>query len=95
MPLRIGERFTSRITLSGFDYLLRNRDFYGMDYKRSKWVGIRRSGQYAAPLAQNPIWRSSSEGYYQSEAIQCTYDIGASWRLDAQGEMDVRRRRPS
>lgn len=82
VPLRIGERFTSRITLSGFDYLLRNRDFYGMDYKRSKWVG------YAAldntlRLSRKPDLAFEFGGYYQSEAIQCTYDIGASWRLDA------------
>lgn len=82
VPLRIGERFTSRITLSGFDYLLRNRDFYGMDYKRSKWVG------YAAldntlRLSRKPDLAFEFGGYYQSEAIQCTYGIGASWRLDA------------
>ncbi len=82
VPLRIGERFTSRITLSGFDYLLRNRDFYGIDYKRSKWVG------YAAMdntlrLSRKPDLALEFGGYYQSEALQCTYDIGVSWSLNA------------
>ena len=53
-----------------------------MDYKSSKWVG------YAAldntlRLSRKPDLAFEFGGYYQSEAIQCTYDIGASWRLDA------------
>lgn len=91
VPLRIGERFTSRITLSGFDYLLRNRDFYGMDYKRSKWVG------YAAldntlRLSRKPDLAFEFGGYYQSEAIQWHLRHRRFVAPRRRGEVDVRRR---
>lgn len=82
IPLRIGERFTSRITLVGFDYLLRNRDFYGMDYKRSKWVG-RASMDNTLRLSRKPDLVFEFSGSYQTEAIQCTYDLTPSWQVDA------------
>ncbi len=82
LPLRIGERFTSRITLVGFDYLLRNRDFYGMDYNRSKWVGSA-SMDNTLRLSRKPDLVFELSGSYQTEAIQCTYDLTPSWRVDA------------
>ena len=82
VPFRIGERFSSRLTLTAFDYLIRNSDFYGMDYKRSKWVALA-AMENTLRLSRKPDLVFEFGGHYQSEALQCTYDIGPSWRVDA------------
>ncbi len=51
-------------------------------------TNVRNGWGYAAldntlRLSRKPDLAFEFGGYYQSEAIQCTYDIGASWRLDA------------
>ncbi len=81
VPFRIGERFSSRLTLTAFDYLIRNSDFYGMDYKRSKWVALA-AMENTLRLSRKPDLVFEFGGHYQSEALQCTYDIGPSWRVD-------------
>ena len=65
-----------------FDYLIRNSDFYGMDYKRSKWVALA-AMENTLRLSRKPDLVFEFGGHYQSEALQCTYDIGPSWRVDA------------
>ena len=82
VPFRIGERFSSRLTLTAFDYLIRNSDFYGMDYKRSKWVALA-AMENTLRLSRKPDLVFEFGGHYQSEALQCTYNIGPSWRVDA------------
>ena len=53
-----------------------------MDYKRSKWVALA-AMENTLRLSRKPDLVFEFGGHYQSESLQCTYDIGPSWRVDA------------
>ncbi|WP_418991087.1 outer membrane beta-barrel family protein [Alistipes sp.] len=82
VPFRIGQWLDSRVTLSGMRMHQRCDRFHEISFDRSKWLGIARM-ENTVRLAKKPDLTLDISGYYQSPAIQGTYDADPSWGVDA------------
>lgn len=81
VPFQIGKTINSRITLTGSNLKVKTNDFYGTEIKRNKWIG-RVHLDNSIKLSSKPSISLDLSGYYQTPAIQCTYDLNSSWGVD-------------
>ena len=56
--------------------------FHDLAFDRSKWLGVVRMDN-TIRLSRKPDLTLDLSGYYQSAAIQGTYDIDPSWSVNA------------
>lgn len=82
VPLRLGKWLDSRLTLTGLRMTQRCDTFQDLAFDRSKWLG-RAQLDNTIRLSRKPDLTLELSGYYQTAAIQGTYDINPSWSLDA------------
>ncbi len=82
LPFKVGKWWDSRITLVGTNTKIKSHDFYNMEITRDKWIGrIQMSNSFI--VCNKPTISFDVSGYYQTPAIQCTYDLSSSWALNA------------
>lgn len=74
LPQRIGQWLDSRLTLTGMRMRQRCDRFHDMSFDRSKWVGIARL-ENTFHLSRKPAIDLEVNGFFQSAAIQGTFDI--------------------
>ena len=82
LPLRIGQWLDSRLTLTGMRMRQRCDRFHDMSFDRSKWVGIARL-MNTFHLSRKPAIDLEVNGFFQSGAIQGTFDIEPLGSADA------------
>ena len=82
VPLRLGKWLDSRLTLTGMRMTQRCDAFHDLAFDRSKWLGVVRMDN-TIRLSRKPDLTLDLSGYYQSAAIQGTYDIDPSWSVNA------------
>lgn len=82
VPFRIGRWLDTRVTLIALRMRQRCDEFYDFSFDRSKWVGVARM-ENTVRLAKKPDLTLDIAGYYQSPAIQGTFDVDPSWGVDA------------
>lgn len=82
VPLRAGDRLDARLTLTGFRMRQRCDRFHDLAFDRARWVGVAQL-ESTLRLARRPDLTLDLTAYYQSKAIQGTYDLDASWGVDA------------
>ena len=80
--LRLGKWLDSRLTLTGMRMTQRCNAFHDLAFDRSKWLGVVRMDN-TIRLSRKPDLTLDLSGYYQSAAIQGTYDIDPSWSVNA------------
>ena len=74
LPFRAGKWLNSRLTLTGMRMRQRCDRFHDMSFDRSKWVGIARL-MNTFHLSRKPAIDLEVNGFFQSGAIQGTFDI--------------------
>ena len=79
VPLRPGKWLDSRLTLTGMRMTQRCDAFHDLAFDRSKWLGVVRMDN-TIRLSRKPDLTLDLSGYYQSAAIQGTYDVAPSTR---------------
>jgi len=82
VPFKVGRTVDSRFTATGIHMKVRTADFHGMAVDRAKWLG-RVQLDNAVRLSDRPRVSLDVTAYYQTPAIQCTYDLAPSWGVDA------------
>ena len=82
VPLRPGKWLDSRLTLTGMRMTQRCDAFHDLAFDRSKWLGVVRMDN-TIRLSRKPDLTLDLSGYYQSAAIQGTYDVAPSWSVNA------------
>lgn len=82
IPFKIGKWLDSRATFTGLNMRQKCSSFYDISFDRSKLVGVVQL-ENSIKLAQKPNITLDISGYYQTAAIQGTYDIDPSWGVDA------------
>lgn len=82
LPFRIGRWLDSRLTLTGIRMRQRCDRFHDMSFDRSKWVGIARL-MNTFHLNRKPAIDLEVNGFFQSAAIQGTFDIEPLGSADA------------
>lgn len=82
LPFRIGRWLDSRLTLTGIRMRQRCDRFHDMSFDRSKWVGIARL-MNTFHLSRKPAIDLEVNGFFQSAAIQGTFDIEPLGSADA------------
>lgn len=82
VPFRIGKWLDSRVTLTGLYMKQRCDEFHDISFDRSKWLGVV-DMQHTIRLSRKPDISLDISGYYQSPAIQGTFDTDPSWSLTA------------
>lgn len=82
LPLRIGKWLDTRLTLTGLRMTQRCDTFHDMAFDRSKWLG-RGELDNTIRLIRKPDLTLELSGHYQTAAIQGTYDVDASWSVNA------------
>lgn len=82
LPFRIGKWLDSRITLTGLYMKQRCDEFHDISFDRSKWLGIAQM-ENTVRLSRKPDLTLDISGYYQSPAIQGTFDVDPSWSVTA------------
>ena len=82
IPFRIGKWLDSRLTLTGMRMRQRCDPFHDMSFDRSKWVGIARLVN-TFHLSRKPALDLEVNGFFQSGAIQGTFDIEPLGSADA------------
>lgn len=82
LPFRIGRWLDSRLTLTGMRMRQRCDRFHDMSFDRSKWVGIARLVN-TFHLSRKPAIDLDVNGFFQSAAIQGTFDIEPLGSADA------------
>lgn len=82
LPLRIGKWLDARVTLTGLRQVQRCDRFHDLSFDRSKWVGVVRM-ENTVRLSRKPDIALDLSGYYQTPAIQGTFDIDPSWSVEA------------
>lgn len=90
LPFRAGRWLDARLTLTGLHMTQRSEKFYDIPFDRSKWVGIARL-ENTVRLARKPDITLDLSGYYQTPAIQGTFDVEPSWRVDAAAKWNFAR----
>lgn len=81
LPFRIGKWLDSRLTLTGLYMKQRCDRFHDLSFDRSKWLGVVNM-ENTVRLARKPDITLDISGYYQTPAIQGTFDTDPSWTLD-------------
>lgn len=80
VPFRIGKWLDSRLTLTGL-YMQQQCDkFHDISFDRSKWLGVAQM-ENTVRLSRKPDISLDISGYYQSPAIQGTFDTDPSWSI--------------
>ena len=82
VPFRIGKWLDSRMTLTGLRMTQRCDTFHDLAFDRSKWLAVARLDN-TVRLSRKPDLALDISGYYQTSAIQGTYDIDPSWSVNA------------
>lgn len=82
VPFRIGKWLDSRVTLTGLYMKQRCDTFHDISFDRSKWMGVAHL-ENTVRLSRKPDITLDISGYYQSPAIQGTFDVNPSWSLSA------------
>lgn len=82
IPVNIGQRLNTRITLNGFNMKAKASDFHDISFDRSKWVGYARLDN-TFNISSKPSVKLEVSGYYLSEIIQGIYNIQPMWGIDA------------
>lgn len=82
LPFRIGRWLDSRLTLTGIRMRQRCDRFHDMSFDRTKWVGIARL-MNTFHLSRKPAIDLEVNGFFQSGAIQGTFDIEPLGSADA------------
>ncbi len=82
IPFRAGKWLDSRLTLTGMRMRQRCDPFHDMSFDRSKWVGIVRLVN-TFHLSRKPALDLEVNGFFQSGAIQGTFDIEPLGSADA------------
>ena len=82
IPFKFGTWLDSRLTLTGLNMKQKCSSFYDISFDRSKMLGVAQLDN-SMKISQKPNLTLDISGYYQTEAIQGTYDIDPSWSLDA------------
>ena len=82
IPFRIGRWLDSRLTLTGMRMRQKCDPFHDMSFDRSKWVGIARLVN-TFHLSRKPAIDLEVNGFFQSGAIQGTFDIEPLGSADA------------
>ncbi|HIW65289.1 MAG TPA: TonB-dependent receptor family protein [Candidatus Alistipes intestinipullorum] len=82
IPFRIGKWLNSRLTLTGMRMRQKCDPFHDMSFDRSKWVGIARLVN-TFHLSRKPAIDLEVNGFFQSGAIQGTFDIEPLGSADA------------
>lgn len=82
IPFRIGKWLNSRLTLTGMRMRQKCDPFHNMSFDRSKWVGIARLVN-TFHLSRKPAIDLEVNGFFQSGAIQGTFDIEPLGSADA------------
>lgn len=80
VPFRIGKWLDSRVTLTGLYMKQRCDKFHDLSFDRSKWVAVA-SMENTVRLSRKPDLTLDISGYYQTPAIQGTFDVDPSWSL--------------
>lgn len=81
IPWRAGERAEGRVTATGLRQRQRCGETFELPFDRSKWVG-RLTADNTLLLSRRPLLHFEVKGFYQTPAIQATYDLSACWSLD-------------
>lgn len=81
VPLRVGIRLDSRLTLTGARMTQRCDTFHDISFDRSKWVATAQIDN-AIRLSRKPDLTLDLAASARSSAIQATYDIEPTWRID-------------
>lgn len=82
LPFRAGKWLDSRLTLTGMRMRQKCDPFHDMSFDRSKWVGIARLVN-TFHLSRKPTLDLEVNGFFQSGAIQGTFDIEPLGSADA------------
>ena len=82
LPFRAGKWLNSRLTLTGMRMRQKCDPFHDMSFDRSKWVGIARLVN-TFHLSRKPALDLEVNGFFQSGAIQGTFDIEPLGSADA------------
>lgn len=82
IPFRIGKWLDSRLTLTGMRMRQKCDPFHNMSFDRAKWVGIARLVN-TFHLSRKPALDLEVNGFFQSGAIQGTFDIEPLGSADA------------
>ena len=82
LPFRIGRWLDSRLTLTGMRMRQRCDRFHDMAFDRSKWVGIARLVN-TFHVSRKPAIDLEVNGFFQSAAIQGTFDVEPLGSADA------------
>ena len=82
VPFSIGEWLDSRLTVTGLRMRQRCDAYHDMLFDRSKWVGIVRLIN-TFRLSRKPDLALEVNGFFQTKAIQGTYDIDPLGAVDA------------
>ena len=82
IPFRAGKWLDSRLTLTGMRMRQRCDPFHDMSFDRSKWVGIARLVN-TFHVSRKPAIDLEVNGFFQSGAIQGTFDIEPLGSADA------------
>lgn len=82
VPFRIGRWLDSRLTVTGLRMRQRCDSFHDMSFDRAKWVAVVRLNN-TFRLCRKPDLALEVNGFFQSAAIQGTYDINPLGSVDA------------
>ncbi|HBL70778.1 MAG TPA: TonB-dependent receptor [Alistipes sp.] len=82
IPFRAGKWLNSRLTLTGMRMRQKCDPFHDMSFDRAKWVGIARLVN-TFHLSRKPAIDLEVNGFFQSGAIQGTFDINPLGSADA------------
>lgn len=78
IPIQFWNPLNHRLTLVFSNTDISSKDFYSQNIHRSKWVGLIQLDN-SITLSSSPNISIELSGYYQTPAIQTTYDLGTSW----------------
>ena len=82
LPFKLGSWLDSRMELTGLWMREKDAHFYDIPYDRHIMIGLA-TLKNTMTLSSKPFVTMSVDGSFQSGAIQATYDLPASGRLDA------------
>ena len=81
VPFRSGRWLDSRLTLTVLRQRNRCDEFHDMSFDRARWIGQVRMDN-SLTLSRRPALTLDLSGFYQTAAIQGTYDIRPAWSVD-------------
>jgi hypothetical protein len=83
IPVAIGSRLTSRITIQGMRLQEKSNHFYDTPFNNSKYLGRIGIDNTLTISDAKPNLRLTLNGYYVSPAIQGVYKLGNSYNVSA------------